>query len=122
DHLYRDLLADDRALARVRRAEPSSSAFVILAGLEGRTADVAHHNVWFSADGEAEFAQLFAQRRLPEDPTIYASVASVTDPGQAPPGCESWFLLVNAPAGWRGDVAAYRDHVLAVLAARGVDL
>ena len=32
DHLYRDLLADDRALARVRRAEPSSSAFVILAG------------------------------------------------------------------------------------------
>ena len=38
DHLYRDLLADDRALARVRRAEPSSSAFVILAGLDGRTA------------------------------------------------------------------------------------
>ena len=122
DHLYRDLLADDRALARVRRAEPSSSAFVVLAALDGRTADVAHHNVWFSADGEAEFAQLFAHRQLPKDPTIYASVASVTDAGQAPPGCESWFLLVNAPAGWRGDAAAYRDHVLAVLAARGVDL
>ena len=59
---------------------------MILAGLDGRTAGVAHHNVWFSADGEAEFAELFAQRRLPEDPTIYASVASVTDAGQAPPG------------------------------------
>lgn len=121
-HLYRDLLADDGALARVQRAAPSTSALIVLAGVDGATPGVAHHAVWFSGDERAEFAQLFGGRALPEDPTIYACVSSTTDPTQAPAGSENWFLLVNAPAGWSGDGAAYGAHVLDVLSARGTEL
>jgi phytoene dehydrogenase-like protein len=121
EHLYRELLPDDRALARVRRAEPSTSGVAVLVAVDGTTPDVGHHNVWFSADARREFEQL-ARHELPDDPTIYACMPTATDPATAPPGAESWFLLVNAPAGWAGDAAAAAACLLAALADRGVDL
>ncbi len=120
-HLYRDLLRDRRALRRVRRAEPSSSGFVVMAGVAGLTEGISHHNVWFSDDSQAEFAQIRAAR-MPTDPTIYACVSSVTDPSQAPAGHENWFLLVNAPAGATVNVAGYQRVVLERLASHGIDL
>ena len=123
EHLYRDLLPDPRALRRASRAEPSMSGFVVLAGVRGRTPGIAHHMVWFSADQAREFRQLTDDRTFPADPTIYACVSSVTDPTQAPPGHENWFLLVNAPHPPRSiDDAAYRDLLLERLAGRGMDL
>lgn len=121
EHVYRDLLVDERALRRVRRAERSTSGFVLVAGVRGVTPGIGHHNVWFSADDRAEFAQLDAGR-LAEDPTIYGCVSSVTDPSQAPEGCENWSLLVNTPAGIDLDGDAHATVVLDHLAARGVDL
>lgn len=120
-HLYRDLLPDAKAQRRVTRAGRSSSGFVILAGVEGVTPNRHHHTVWFSPDDAAEFADLDAGR-LHDDPTIYACVTSATDETQAPDGCESWFLLVNVPAGVSIDRDAYRDRVLERLAHRGLDL
>ncbi|MBU6316951.1 MAG: phytoene desaturase, partial [Acidobacteria bacterium] len=76
-HLYNDLLPDTRALRKVRRAEPSTSGFVVLAGVRGATPGIGHHTVWFSRDYAAEFAQL-AEGRCADDPTVYACVSSVT--------------------------------------------
>ena len=59
---------------------------------------------------------------LADQPTIYACVPSVSDPTQAPPGHESWFLLVNAPAGAAVDRAAYQARLFELLAAYGTDL
>jgi phytoene desaturase len=126
EHLYADLLADRAVLRRVRRAERSSSGFVVLAGVDGPTDGISHHTVWFSADYQREFRQLFDERVPATDPTVYACVSSVTDPSQAPAGAENWFLLVNAPAGgstdWDRAGASYAEHVLDVLAGRGVRL
>lgn len=121
EHLYADLLPDDRSLARVRRAERSTSGFVLCVGVTGTTPGITHHNVWFSADYRREFDELSGEG-LAEDPTVYACVSSVTDASQAPGGHENWFLLVNAGEG--AEVAAddYGAHVLARLAERGVDL
>ena len=121
EHLARDLLPDAATLRRVRRAGRSTSGFVVLAGVEGTTPDRHHHSVWFSPDDAAEFARLDAGR-LSEDPTIYTCVTSATDDTQAPTGCESWFLLVNVPAGADVDRDRYRDLVLDRLARRGADL
>lgn len=120
-HLYCDLLADGRALRRVRRAQPSTSGFVVLAGVTGATPDIAHHNVWFSDDNGHEFADLDAGR-LAADPTVYACVSSITDPTQAPPRSENWFLLVNTPAGIEIDRTSCTESILAVVASHGVDL
>jgi phytoene desaturase len=120
-HLYRDLLPEPRALRRVRRATPSMSGFVVCAGVRGTSDGVAHHQVWFGGDERREFDQL-AAGRLPDDPTIYACVSSVTDPSQAPAGAENWFLLLNAPPGAEIDPEQGTSLVLERMASHGVEL
>jgi phytoene desaturase len=124
--LYGRLLPDRRRLRRIGRLGPSSSAFLLLAGVEGRTPGLPHHSVVFSADYRREFGDIFERGVPPEDPTVYIGCSAVDDPSQAPAGAENWVLLVNVPAGdpgrWPMTPDAYRDLVLERLARRGHDL
>jgi phytoene desaturase len=115
------LLHDAPAAARIGARGRSMSAFVIMAGVRGQTAGIAHHNVWFSGDERAEFAQI-AAGAMPADPTVYVCVSAVSDTTQAPAGDENWFVLVNAPARAGVVDARYVDVVWAALRRRGVDL
>ncbi|CAN5729208.1 phytoene desaturase family protein [soil metagenome] len=125
-HLYTDLLPDQPARRRADRAPRSSSGFVLLIGVDGRTPRLAHHNVAFPTDYAGEFTDLFERRRPVADPAVYVGCSAVTDPGQAPGGAENWFVLVNAPAGgptnWEREADHYRDHLLEILVQRGWDL
>jgi phytoene desaturase len=120
-----------RARRRLARATPSLAGFVLLLGVRGHTDGVAHHNVLFPADYDAEFDAVFGRDARPvDDPTVYVTVAR--DPAMAPAGSEAWFVLVNAPrhgsgAGavdWDapGLAATYADRVVDLLAARGLDI
>lgn len=124
--LYGRLLPDRRRLRRIAGLGTSSSAFLLLAGVEGRTEGLAHHSIVFSGDYEREFGDIFLRRRPPEDPTVYIGRSVVDDPSQAPPGTENWVMLVNVPARdpgrWPMSPEAYRDLVLERLASRGHDL
>lgn len=129
-HVYRDLLPRGSAVAslrRLHRATPSLSGFVVLLGVRSSTARPAHHTVLFGSDYDAEFDAIFSRRPGPAaDPTLYLAVPD--DPALAPPGTESWFLLVNAArqgaVDWRARsmVEAYADHLIGLLGARGHDL
>ncbi|MBU6437198.1 MAG: FAD-dependent oxidoreductase, partial [Betaproteobacteria bacterium] len=58
---------------------------------------LSRHNVFFSPDYAAEFAQLFGQRRLPTQPTVYiCAMDRIDDSGATGP--ERLMCLVNAPA------------------------
>lgn len=132
--VYRDLLPHPGRLARL--ADRSLAGFVLLLGVRGRSAGQAHHTVFFPADYDAEFDAVFGDpgRGVPArpvaDPAIFVTVAA--DPAVHPPGHEAWFVLVNAPphgSGWGavdwrrpGLAEAYADHVLDVLAGRGLDV
>lgn len=135
--VYRSLVRGDaratQAAKALDRTTPSLAGFVILAAVRGITPGVQHHNVWFPADYDAEFDQIFGRRPQPvQDPTIYACTPA--DPLMRPDGeHESWFILVNAPRhgdGTAGTVdwdapglaQSYAQHVLDLLAARGTDL
>ncbi|MFB9253375.1 phytoene desaturase family protein [Sphaerisporangium melleum] len=124
--LYERLLPDRARARRLARLGPSSSAFLLLAAVEGRTEGLSHHSVLFSADYREEFGDIFRRRRPPRDPTIYIGCSAVDDPSQAPEGTENWVMLVNVPAGdpgrWPMSPQAYGAHVLERLAARGHDL
>jgi len=129
-HLFADLLPGREGAGARRRlglVAPSLSGFVLLLGLRGRTPGLAHHTVLFPADYDAEFDALFGPAPGPvRDPTIYLSVPQ--DPAAAPPGCEAWFVLVNAPrqgqVDWRapGLASAYAERLLDLLAVRGFDV
>jgi phytoene dehydrogenase-like protein len=125
EHLYRDLLPDHRALAKVQRAARSTSGFALLIGVNGRTDGLAHHNIGFARDSRAEFTAL-ERGELADDPTVYVCASSVTDPTQAPEGCENWFVLVNVPSGdhldWSQFTKRYTRTVLDALARHGWDV
>ncbi|GAA1504002.1 phytoene desaturase family protein [Sphaerisporangium rubeum] len=124
--LYGRLMPDSRRLRRVAGLGRSSSAFLVLAGVEGRTEGLPHHSVVFSGDYREEFADIFRRGRPPEDPTVYIGCSAVDDPTQAPAGTENWVVLVNVPARdparWPMSPEAYRDLVFERLASRGYDL
>ncbi|HWG98999.1 MAG TPA: phytoene desaturase family protein [Pilimelia sp.] len=133
-HVYRDLLPTPDRLARL--ADRSLAGFVLLLGLRGRTPGLAHHTVFFPADYDGEFDAVFGDpgRGVPArpaaDPTVFVTAAD--DPAVRPDGHEAWFVLVNSPphgtgwgaVDWRrpGLADAYADRVLAVLAARGMEV
>jgi phytoene desaturase len=121
------LAAVNRRARRLARTETSCSGFVLMLGIEGLHPPLAHHNIFFADDYRREFDDIFRRGIPPEDPTIYAAITSKSDAGHAPPGCENWFVLVNAPAAsarynWEAHATGYRDHILATLARAGYDL
>ena len=99
-----DALTLDALLGRrAHRAEPSLSGYVLMLGLRGRTPGLAHHTITFPRSYDAEFDDVLVHRRPVADPTLYVSCSAGTDPSEAPPGDESWFVLVNAPPGLPDD-------------------
>ncbi len=109
----------------------SLSGFALLLGLRGTTPGLTHHTLLFGGNYDAEFDAVFGDPAAPvADPAIY--VCAPDDPGCRPAAHEAWFVLVNAPRhgsgpgalDWDGAGLAdrYADHLLGVLAARGLDV
>jgi phytoene desaturase len=141
-HLYHDLLPSNEAAGARRalaRTTPSTSGFVMLLALRGRTAGQQHHTVLFPGDYDGEFDAVFGtagHRGRPhpvDDPAIYISAPD--DPATRPDDDhEAWFVLVNAPRHYPDDASggidwdtpgladAYADRLLQVMAERGLDV
>ena len=104
---------------RLARTDLSISGFILYLGVGRQYPQLSHHNIFFSDDYPAEFRQLFDERRPANEPTIYVAVHSKADPDRAPPGCENWFVLVNAPAltpdgrvDWPAIAQSYGDRIM----------
>ena len=98
--------AAQRAVPAIPPAKRSLSALVWYAHAETRGAPLTHHNVFFSRDYAAEFAEIGAGR-TPSEPTVYVCAIDRGADHQAPPpqGRERLQIIVNAPAD--GDVHTY---------------
>lgn len=71
------------------------SAFLIYLGLNKKLNNFLHHNFYFNADWDQYFDQLFGPNpRWPEDPSIYITVPSKSDPSIVPPEGELMTILV----------------------------
>jgi len=142
----------DLARTALRRMTPSSSTFTLLLALRGRTTGPpVHRQVLFPADPDDEFDSVFgtgvhriAGPRPAPDPAI--EVFAPDDPALRPDADgEAWFVQVSAPRhvaegaedpassrllgrprgiDWAapGLADGYGDRVLAVMAARGLDV
>ena len=112
----------DRKLAHKRF---SCSTFMLYLGLEGELPELAHHTVFLAADYRRNLAEI-ERGEAPGAPSFYAQNACITDPGLAPPGHCTLYLLV--PVGhrvgdgldWEGLKAGYRSLALERLAHLGV--
>ena len=112
--------------AKIAAFEPSISAFVITAGLSERLDSLKHHNVFFSSDYRKEFDDLFDASVYSDEPTVYISNSSYTDPSVSPHG-DNLFILVNAPAlteegHLQIEPEAYKERIYDFLLSYGVDI
>ena len=90
---------------------------------------LAHHNVFFSNDYSREFVDVFKDRRIPREATIYVCAQDRGDDCIAPVGeSERLLVLVNAPAD--GDTRAFetaettkaRDAAWRLMASCGLEI
>jgi phytoene desaturase len=97
---YKKLLSKHSHLQpkRILNQERSSSALVFYWGIKKQFPQLDLHNIFFSADYHAEFDTLWQQKSISTDPTVYINISSKYKPDDAPPDCENWFVMVNAPA------------------------
>ena len=123
------LIQSDRAARRLdtlKKRDVSCSGMILLLGVEGAYPDLAHHNIFFSSDYRREFEQIFSERVLPDEPTLYLCITSKTDAAHAPAGCENWFVMANAPAldpaSSAVDTSAVSEKLLNRLASLGLDV
>jgi len=75
------------------------SGFIIYAGINKKLPKLDHHNLYFCEDRDKNFWQIFDTKELPDNPSIYVSKITHTDPTMAPEWCENLFILVPIPNG-----------------------
>ena len=108
-----------------KRFEPACSGYVLHLGVDRRYEQLAHHNFFFSDDPKKSHQEVFHEKILPLDPTIYLVSPSRTDPSQAPAGCENLKILPHVPYVQdnpfsRNDYAKFRENVLDKLERMGL--
>jgi phytoene desaturase len=100
-YTYENLLQgfNSKYYRRYKKLEPSTSGVVFYWGINRSFPELGLHNIFFSRDYRKEFHQLFREKNLPDDPTVYINITSKLQNGDAPEGRENWFVLINVPAG-----------------------
>jgi phytoene desaturase len=119
---HRDLLG--AVPWRVRHLTYSPSCFLLLAGSTAGYPDQALHNISFGHAWREVFTELIDKRRVMSDPSLLVSVPTVMDPGMAPPGRHSYYVLfptpnLDADIDWADFGPRYRDTVVQTLERRG---
>jgi 1-hydroxycarotenoid 3,4-desaturase len=105
----------------------SLSALTLSLYAPARGFPLSRHNVFFSADGAAEFCDVLQHRRLPRQPTVYLcaqdredgeAAAAGSSAGEGAP--ERLFCIINAPA--TGDREPGVEADIELCAQRGIEL
>lgn len=95
---FKKLLPNIQPPTKTLRQERSSSAVIFYWGIKKEFPQLDLHNIFFSDDYQKEFKAIFEEKTLNNDPTIYVHISTKVCKDDAPQGCESWFVMVNAPA------------------------
>ena len=123
---YSKLLPDQPRPERTLRQEKSTSALIFYWGVKRPFPELDMHNIFFSGDYHHEFACM-SRGEVGDDPTVYVNITSKYTPGDAPDGCENWFVMINVPYNsgqdWDSIIARCRRNAIAKLSrALNVDL
>jgi phytoene dehydrogenase-like protein len=114
---YKNLLNDSSKAAEIKKQERSSSALIFYWGMNKTFPTLDLHNIFFSADYQAEFDAIFNTGLPFNDPTVYINITNKLEPGKhAPIGKENWFVLINVPANngqdWKSLEQFYRKVII----------
>ena len=123
-HTYGELIKSEHRKKwsdkRLRKTQYSMSAFLLYLGVRKKYPKLKHHTLILSERYKGLVTDIFDNKVLPDDFSMYLHIPSQTDPTMAPKGCESMYVLIPVPnlesgINWEKTKAAYTDSVLTFL-------
>jgi phytoene desaturase len=110
----------DRKLDKMRY---SMSLFLIYFGTNRTYPDLAHHTIWLGPRYKGLLDDIFKNRILAEDFSLYLHAPTRTDPSLAPKGHECFYVLSPVPhlgapgdqIDWEKEKESYADRILVAL-------
>lgn len=123
-HTYGELIPSEQRRKwsdkRLRKIQYSMSAFLLYIGVRKKYPQLKHHTLILSQRYKGLIDDIFDNKVLPDDFSMYLHTPSQTDPAMAPEGCESLYVLIPVPnlesgVNYEKTKAAYTDRVLTFL-------
>lgn len=123
-HTYGELIKSEHRRKwsdeKLKKTKYSMSAFLLYLGVNKKYPQLKHHTLILSERYKGLVDDIFDNKILPDDFSMYLHIPSQTDPLMAPDGCESIYVLIPVPnleseIDWEKIKQAYTDKVLKFL-------
>ncbi len=123
-HTYGDLIESKHrrkwSWSKLHKTKYSMSAFLLYIGVRKKYLQLEHHTLILSKRYKELVNDIFDNKLLPDDFSMYLHIPSKTDPQMAPKGCESMYVLIPVPnldAGinWNKIKNSYTEKILSFL-------
>jgi phytoene desaturase len=123
---YRNMIPERKRTTwtnrKIERTKYSMSLFVIYFGTKKRYLDseLEHHNIILGERYEELLSDIFHDKKLADDFSLYLHMPTKTDPSLAPEGCEGFYVLSPVPhlgsgTDWNEKAKPYRDAIISFL-------
>ena len=123
-HTYGELIQSEHrrkwSNKKLRQTQYSMSAFLLYLGVRKKYPQLKHHTLILSERYKGFVTDIFDNKVLPDDFSMYLHIPSQTDPTMAPEGCESIYVLIPVPnlesgVNWEKTKKTYTNKVLTFL-------
>lgn len=100
----------------LKKLSYSMSLFVVYFGTNRKYENMAHHEILLGRRYKGLLDDIFVNKTLPEDFSLYLHRPTATDESLAPEGCDSWYVLspvphLGADVDWQAQAKPYRDAI-----------
>jgi phytoene desaturase len=100
-YLYQNMIDQDKVAIsskiKLKVAHYSMGLFVIYFGTRKQYPDVVHHTIWLGKTYKELLSNIFDQKILSNDFSLYIHRPTATDKSFAPEGCDSFYVLCPVP-------------------------
>lgn len=112
--------------AKIEKKRFSCSTFMMYLGMDGPPPELPHHTIYTSGDYLGNLDDIENKHRLSDDPSVYVQNACVTDPGLAPKGQHTLYVLApvthqHGNVDWAKEAPAFRAKVVQQLKKLGIE-
>jgi phytoene desaturase len=101
---------------KVKSMSYSMSLFVIYFGTDKKYDDIAHHEIILANRYQPLLKEIFVDKTLADDFSLYLHRPTATDPSLAPEGCDCWYVLspvpnLEADIDWETQAEPYKQKI-----------
>jgi phytoene desaturase len=117
---YRHLLTKSKLSLPKIKKHYSMGLYVLYFGTKKLYPDVAHHSIWMGPRFKELLSEIFDDKKMSEDFSLYVHRPTATDKSFAPEGCESFYVLCPVPnlqgnVDWSTQAEVLRDRIVTAL-------